>query len=162
MSSSEKFVWREGPFTWIASLPKFAKEPNELFVQTQSPDNPVISRLCEKLLDIAGNQVVVWFEDNDANLMLTSGELIPSQFVVQKTGSPSKCHTNSARLWIKNPIANRIATGYGLSDDGMWRHHSWIVNRDGSLTETTVKRLAYFGVILNRRKSFRFSLSNIF
>lgn len=39
-----------------------------------------------------------------------------------------------------------VYTGYGLSDDGVWRSHSWVMCHD-ALHETTEARIAYFGVV---------------
>ena len=39
-----------------------------------------------------------------------------------------------------------------LSEDGLWRQHSWVVQpmtRTVKVWETTVERVAYFGVVLN-------------
>ena len=38
-----------------------------------------------------------------------------------------------------------IPTGYALSDDGLWRQHTWGLLRNGVL-ETTEVRLRYFGI----------------
>jgi hypothetical protein len=42
-----------------------------------------------------------------------------------------------------------ICTGYALTRDGMWRQHSWVYTRSGTVVETTVKRVQYFGFIMN-------------
>ena len=59
--------------------------------------------------------------------------------------------TESDGLWYKNKDRCFIATGYALSEDGLWRCHSWVVQpmaRTVRVWETTVKRVAYFGVVL--------------
>lgn len=38
-----------------------------------------------------------------------------------------------------------------LSDDGMWRQHSWLVwhkARSNQIVETTVKRIVYYGFVM--------------
>ena len=62
-----------------------------------------------------------------------------------KIMEPSQCHMNSKKLW--NRKKGRIANGYALSSDGLWRPHSWVVDSKG-IIETTELRLAYHGVIL--------------
>lgn len=67
-------------------------------------------------------------------------------------GQPSQCHANSAYLWDANRGHCSIATGYALSEDGLWRCHSWVVqprSRTMRVWETTVKRVAYFGFVMN-------------
>jgi hypothetical protein len=62
-------------------------------------------------------------------------------------GMASSCHRNAVELW-RQGTATAIGTGYGLSDDGLWREHSWGVASDGSVLETTEPRTTYFGVAL--------------
>lgn len=52
------------------------------------------------------------------------------------------CHDNSLKLLCRGKVVE-MRSGYALSDDGLWRHHSWGVEEDGSLVETTMKRLVY-------------------
>lgn len=56
----------------------------------------------------------------------------------------SKCHDNCVDLYLLNKT-NRIFTGYALSDDGLWRFHSWIIDKDDIIIETTKERLIYVG-----------------
>src|SRR3954453_21146479 len=70
----------------------------------------------------------------------------------------SGCHRNVAKLWLRVPrrlFAN--GTGYALSDDGLWRQHSWGVKEDGTIVETTVVRLKYFGLVLRGRDADLFA-----
>ena len=64
-------------------------------------------------------------------------------------GLPSRCHENAANLVISDPDNLVLETGYALSDDGLWRQHSWVVTRRKSaVIETTVQRYRYFGIPL--------------
>lgn len=54
----------------------------------------------------------------------------------------SECHNNSRALLFLG-VATEMRSGYALSDDGLWRHHSWAIDKDGKIIETTIKRLAY-------------------
>ncbi len=55
------------------------------------------------------------------------------------------CHRNAARLW-RTGAASAVGTGYALSDDQLWREHSWAWTAAGVLIETTVPRTRYFGI----------------
>jgi hypothetical protein len=58
------------------------------------------------------------------------------------------CHLNSSRLWLERKLGVvAIGTGFALSDDGLWRRHSWGIGRD-CLVETTCPRERYFGIAL--------------
>jgi hypothetical protein len=78
-------------------------------------------------------------------LLRTEGRPFPGDAVVQE-GAPSDCHRNAVALW-RAGTAVAIGTGYALSDDGLWREHSWAVGADGRVIETTEKRIVYFGVV---------------
>lgn len=58
---------------------------------------------------------------------------------------PGCCHDNVAALQQQTDGACAWWTGYALSADGLWRHHSWgwWQNR---IVETTVPRLVYWGL----------------
>jgi len=59
-----------------------------------------------------------------------------------------RCHDNSAFLLEKGMIAE-CHTGFALSPDGLWRHHSWGVMSNGIIIETTLRRLVYVSVTIN-------------
>jgi len=72
----------------------------------------------------------------------------------------SSCHQNVAFLWTKRKFGIvGIATGYALTDDGLWRQHSWGILRDGVL-ETTEARLKYFGIVLQGERADFFAANN--
>jgi len=75
-------------------------------------------------------------------------------------GRRSQCHTNAAQLWLDKKVC-AIATGYALSDDGLWRQHSWGVDEDGRAVETTEERIAYFGFELDEDESREFVEANL-
>jgi len=60
-------------------------------------------------------------------------------------GEPNSCHTNSAELFLAGRVAG-LASGFALSDDGLWRPHSWGVDDEGRAVETTATRERYVGV----------------
>jgi hypothetical protein len=52
---------------------------------------------------------------------------------------------NAVALW-RHGEAVAIGTGYALSDDALWREHSWAWDRQGAVIETTEPRVRYFGL----------------
>ena len=99
--------------------------------------------LDQKLVGYGGVAAVPPVEpEMDLDVLLESGRLFISSPVVEK-GDPNQCHANIAQLWTNEEI-DAIYTGYALSDDGLWRQHSWGF-RGESLIETTDPRVAYFG-----------------
>ena len=117
--------------------------------------------LRDALLRFGGNEVVLPGFEQDLNLIMDRGELRYGDGAELRVGNPSSCHQNSALLFEDDPENLRIGTGYALSDDGAWRQHSWVFKRDGGIIETTVPRVAYFGVQLNQGASEGFAYENL-
>jgi len=72
-------------------------------------------------------------------------------------GEPSMCHHNSAALVLSGQAVG-IGTGYVLSDDGLWRSHSWAIDEDGRIIETTAVREVYFGLKITGDQATTWSL----
>lgn len=69
----------------------------------------------------------------------------PEKDMVCVEGELRACHDNCEKLLAEEKIEVWM-TGYAMSDDGLWRHHSWGKDKDGRIVETTLERLAYLGV----------------
>jgi hypothetical protein len=107
-----------------------------------------ILSLKEKLLAIGGERISAerW---GFGPLLVLHGCLIDLPVRLRRMDT-SRCHGNVAHLWdcrTKSSRLKGIATGYGLSDDGMWRPHSWGLTAT-HIVETTEGRLRYFGIRL--------------
>lgn len=109
---------------------------------------PEIKLLRKVLLSLGGDEMVAppgdFERDLEALLKLGHVTAGPVRLKVMKT---SNCHGNIQELWnreAKGLVA--LCTGYALSDDGLWRQHSWGILREGVL-ETTEPRAKYFGVV---------------
>jgi hypothetical protein len=89
------------------------------------------------------------------DVLRTHGRLwsVPARYV---PGSASECHRNAVGLW-RSGQAVGLGTGYALSDDALWREHSWAVADDGALIETTEARTAYFGIELRHDDADKFA-----
>ena len=89
--------------------------------------------------------------DDDLDRILARGILLDGARARKTRGRPCDCHVNSAEIWMGLKETTSVMTGYALSDDGMWRVHSWVATLDQSgkprLLETTVPRRAYFGFL---------------
>ena len=119
----------------------------------------------ERKLLMYGGIRLVYRHEPDLQLLLERGELLEgcTELVA---GESRQCHLNAARLWIKQRKELAIVIGYALSEDGLWRQHSWLIRHkpdpgEACLIETTLRRVKYFGVILNEAESERFSQNNM-
>src|SRR5882672_3114977 len=95
-------------------------------------NQPDLRRLKTLLLRFGGDFLVAPPKpDPDLPKLLESGFLTigPIRLKIMDTSS---CHQNVAAVWKKHSFGIvGIATGYALSEDGLWRQHSWGVLRDG-------------------------------
>ncbi|MFC7246118.1 hypothetical protein ACFQO7_26885 [Catellatospora aurea] len=115
---------------------------------------------CRALLSFGGSLVVPpVIPESDLDELLARGSAFGT--VVRRVqGDVGECHRNVAMLWIDRTI-DSIGTGYALSDDGLWRQHSWGIDAEGALVETTDERRAYVGIVLPARApSMQFAGSN--
>lgn len=99
--------------------------------------------LCERLIALGGWAVCVR-DIALAPVLLAEGSDVPGAGAEMRRGRPSDCHENCRELVRRDPSLV-WHYGYALSEDGMWREHSWCVKPDGGIIETTVGRVAYFG-----------------
>lgn len=125
---------------------------------------PGLADLEAKLLKIGGQFLCPTLEE-DLDALLNRGEHIRGRVKMMKS-LPSQCHSNAARLWdLNRDKICWITTGYGLSDDGLWRQHTWVTQQLPSgrfrIVETTIKRLAYFGFRLTKEEAEEFIFDNL-
>jgi hypothetical protein len=122
---------------------------------------PEIESLRALLLELGGIQLVAPPRlDPTVPLLIVAG-FVMSGSVQCITMGESKCHQNAARVWSgKHRSLIGIGTGYALSEDGLWRQHSWGLLREGIL-ETTVPRAKYFGILLQGGDADLFAESNL-
>lgn len=119
-------------------------------------------KLHDKILTFGGDEVCMTMFDEDASKILERGQFFYGSSYMRK-GPDCQCHYNSARLWYENKGRCFIATGYALSEDGLWRCHSWVIqpmSRTVRVWETTEKRVAYFGVVLTDEECEEFVANN--
>jgi hypothetical protein len=99
------------------------------------------------LLSIDGIELVVPDgREHDLMRLLTEGFVFGGPVTLKKMAD-HQCHLNTAKLVLKDEAMVGFCSGYGLSEDGLWRQHSWAMHRTKGIIETTVPRLVYFGVV---------------
>lgn len=119
--------------------------------------------LRDKLLTFGGDEACMPAIDPDYAKLMARGQFWYGDSVELIEGNANQCHMNSAQLWNENRDICSIATGYALSDDGMWRQHSWVIRPMGDdvgILETTSERIGYYGFILNPIECDRFLMEN--
>ena len=107
--------------------------------------------LGDKLLSFGGKYTCLPLYEEDYEKIMSRGQFFYGKGAHFSKGEDCHCHSNSAYLWDANRGRCRIATGYALSADGIWRQHTWVVQpltTKYRVWETTVKRIGYYGVVL--------------
>jgi len=122
------------------------------FLKNQLKKHPELKELRTKLLSFGGKEIVPRNEP-DLEKILGRGQIMKME-VIEKKMYDRDCHTNVTILCVFE--GRQIATGWALSDDGLWRQHSWCVNGD-IIIETTQKREMYFGFVLSPSEAENFS-----
>lgn len=123
-----------------------------------------MAALRDRLLSFGGQQVSMPYTEDDLESIMTRGQLWYGDRTRMIKGEMSQCHKNSCALWELNKNLLMIATGYALSDDGMWRQHSWLVHikpRKNKIIETTTPRVAYFGFVMTEEEAYEFCEWNL-
>ena len=135
--------------------------------EIQAPPEPQTKALQQRLIDgliaFGGERANVATHDQDMKSIIARGFLLEGRRAKKVKGKPCQCHGNVAVLWNANRDRILIMTGYALSQDGMWRQHSWAIEirtRSRSIIETTVKRVAYFGFVMTEAESVQFKNNN--
>lgn len=119
--------------------------------------------LKEKLLSFAGEAVCLPGYEEDLENILNYGQFWLGYDLKLVKGQTCRCHANASRIWEKNKDIMTICTGYALSDDGMWRQHSWVAQKQPcmhQIIETTERRVLYFGFALTPELCEKFAENN--
>jgi|TARA_Y100000034_G_scaffold125828_1_gene176141 hypothetical protein len=108
------------------------------------------AKLFKKLMDKGGVQVCFPPVEEDLDNITNKGLFFNTRRIRMNKGAPCQCHRNSAYCWEANKSLLDICTGYALSEDGIWRQHSWCMLKETKqVVETTIKRIEYFGFVLS-------------
>lgn len=136
------------PGQWHVADDADALQKNREHLAYWTAKDPRWGTLNARLMQIGGVVVCATLEE-DMTLLIEQGRTwTPRQKDIRmKRGETSRCHSNALLLQEANPRL-RVATGWALSNDGIWRQHSWCVDTDWSIVETTKKRVAYHGAFL--------------
>lgn len=117
--------------------------------------------LAAAVLAHGGRHVVPPMEPEDEVTLaaMRTPALWPGERARLVAGRARDCHANTATLFLLG-LVEAIATGYALSEDGLWRQHTWGIDPGGGVVETTVPRARYAGRVLTGKDAFAFALDN--
>ena len=153
--------WKHPDTVWQKDINGkwWAKENIEEYKDT--PIGTPMIELHHKLLSFGGSETCLPVIEEDLEKILSRGQLWLGDKTKMMKGRASRCHSNSCELYEMNRDTHEIAivTGYALSKDGLWRQHSWLVQRNFrsiNIIETTEKRVLYFGFVMTNEEAEEF------
>jgi hypothetical protein len=103
--------------------------------------------LKNKLLAVGGQAVVIAGSTPEGCIELVAkGEFTSGEKTKMWKMADRRCHQNVEYIITRWPHFKGF-TGFALSEDGVWRFHSWAFDpRTDCIRETTEPRLMYFGI----------------
>jgi hypothetical protein len=136
-----KLYWNQSQYAWLVGIKPFEGE------KAKTKANPAVVALCRRLLELGGKRVCMYFTEHELVCFLINqvGHTTSPKGIKLVHGEPSQCHRNVARIWKRDKRGCTIYSGFALHDDQMWRRHSWLVDKNNRIIETTVKAKKYFG-----------------
>ena len=132
---------------------------------TCTTKNEQIEDLKVKLLAIGGNRVSPQ-PDPHIDIVLARGRAFETKGRKRLRDELHRCHTVAALYYARHYALGHggtceICTGYALSDNGMWRPHSWAW--DGRrVIEPNIEPVLYFGTILGTQEAGHFVIGEVF
>lgn len=154
----ERVKTRPVPRDWYGRLKANGFTADAIYDQGQHEE------LKKLLFQFGGEACVLVFKDPDKERIISRGILIVPTMINRIPGDPCECHKNSAKYWKrmkrKKSTAASIMTGYALSEDGVWRQHTWALNAIGDVVESTEERVGYFGFALTEKEAQKFYEEN--
>lgn len=148
----EAVVWSNGPKGWMAFRPKYLPDG---IPTVPAPDDPAMSDLVDRLFALGGRAVVIPYDDPWTDRILAESVDTPARGAVRLPGAACHCHDNAAPVYAVAPERYRIQTGYGRADQ-IWVRHTWLLNEEGKVVETTNSRDRYHGRVLTPVESEAF------
>jgi len=151
-----KLFWLKTRVSWIASISEFEHVAHGKIIKYVKPE---VRKLCVHLLDIGGKRVAIPINDDPGffEALVEIGQVTTFKKLQIKKSVDGECHSNSASLWSQNRKKYTLVTGFGLSDDHIWRRHSWLITLTGNLIETTIPREVYYGIPLSEKGAAMFA-----
>jgi hypothetical protein len=122
-------------------------------------EDPRLVELERRLLNLGGLMALLFLHEPQIAELLERGRYFPGAKAQIRRGQRSASHSNVSLQFVLTDGAAGIATGCGLSPDGLWRQHSWgVAVEDGRIIETTRRRLRYYGFVLDDAEILPFVL----
>lgn len=109
--------------------------------------NPAVQTLKDKLAPMGGFGALIYEDDPDLNEIISDAKVWNLPVVQLAEPIANSCHETSAQYAKDNPEA-QFVTGYCLTDDGLWRSHSFVVENGRIIETTTSLRSLYYGVAI--------------
>ncbi len=78
-----------------------------------------LKKITEKLLDIGGNKVLI--PESITKKLINLGHLYCQEVIIPLEGA--------SKYYLRNENDVRIIWGFVLDDNGIWKMHSWLIDK---------------------------------
>lgn len=115
------------------------------------------------LLLFGGEEVCTVDNYDEAKNILTRGQLWFGDRVTVAKGSYDETNQNIAHLWSFNENKTRIAVGFTLTPQGVWKKHSWLILQKrpyNKIVDSSDENYLYFGYVLTHSECNDFYWKN--
>lgn len=129
---------------------KYLERANKrALAEMYTKDNPDAFKLREHLVAAAGIDMEI-NQETDFEDLLEHGEFYGETYE-KISGAQRDSYKNCSKTWDKHPEKYSIVSGFALGNNGIWRIHDWLVDKDDNVFETTALRSLYFGIVVEER-----------
>lgn len=117
--------------------------------------------LFRRLEALVSTSLAVPRDEPDLDAIMDHGQFVDAPIVLFPMRA-SGCHENTSCLYSCAPDRVQLQTGWALSEDGLWRQHSWgydtLTHR---IIETVSPRVTYYGITFPPDQAAHFADQNM-
>lgn len=130
-------------------------------IKTKTDDD--LLNLRDFLLLFGGEDACTVNSYKEAKNILTRGQLWFGDRISVAKGKYDEVNQNVANLWSFNENKTRIAVGFTLTPQGVWRRHSWLILHKkpyNKIVDSSDQNYLYFGYVLTHEECNDFYWEN--
>jgi len=125
---------------------------NDMYIRTRMNElHPDLNHLVEKLVSYGGNTVNLPYDMMNKRIF-DEGGTYWNDIIPYAMGSKELCHKNAWELHTQHGWG--LNTGYVLGTDNAWYRHSWAINKNFEIVETSYPENTklYYGIALDEQE----------
>jgi len=161
INSDLKMRWYKNEFSWIV---KHHNCPEKDLIEVDPPECVCLLTIATELLRRGGDKVVLYRKEKHVENLsyVLTGTLMTDKKIKIRKGDPNRCHHNVSHLWMLHPKKYRMVSGFAMDGtSNMWIAHSWLLDKNSCIIETTFRFALYFGAVMDGKMAAEFAKRHI-